>query len=83
MKTIKYGFFALIVAGIFSLLFVAINRNSSNRHTPAPAESNTSTPAESGVQEKLEALTEPTNNIRTNRTVTFTISPKFGGFRKQ
>lgn len=80
MKTIKYGFFAFIVAGIFSLLFVAINRNSS-KHTPA--ESNTSTPAESGVQEKLETRTEPTNSARTNRTVTFTISPKFGGFKKQ
>ncbi len=81
MKTIKYGFFVLIVVGIFSLL-VAINRTSSNGHVPA--ESNTSTPAESGVQEKLEARTEQpsTNNVVTN-VVVFKISPKFGGFRKQ
>lgn len=79
MKTLaRYGLFALIIGGIISLLVViAINRKIPNG---LPAESNSSASAKNEVGAHIEL---PTNNIRTNRTVTFTISPKFGGFKKQ
>lgn len=81
MKIYRYGFFALIIGGIISLLIVAVKRKDPSRS--ASEEANIVSVESPVTPKQLETHAGLTNNIRTNRIVTLTISPKFGGFKKQ